>query len=258
LLSCTLMAQELIENDLAQNLFERRTASADEALLAKRRRFDRVMRWLRSCAVCHCSLPPIDLLCGHCWRRFELLRNRGEWLSQPGYPFPVYSLLSWTDENDAFVRPFIYGMKRGWQLRALEKLTQILTFERNWGREKSPPLLVHPASSNGIADHSKLMGLLFAEAWGREAYSLEWDEDTLKANRISQKRLNASARAERRFDEVVGEARFTEPLAARVFVDDVITSGATAWAAHLALGRPEGFEVWALVSRPKLATSRGF
>lgn len=252
------MAFELIENDLDQDPFAPRTTSADACLLNQRRRSDRVLRWFRCCAVCSSSLPPIDLLCGICWQKFEELRNRGEWLSQPGYPFAVYSLLTWTDENDAFVRPFIYGLKRGWQVGAFEKLTQLLAFERNWGREKPAPVLVHPASSDGRIDHSRILGALLGEAWSREAHSLDWDEDTLRANRISQKRLNASARTERRFEEVVGEARSFEPRASRVFVDDVITSGATALAAHLALGRPEGFEVWALVSRPKLATSRGF
>jgi predicted amidophosphoribosyltransferase len=252
------MSSELIENDLALDPFALRTYAADARVLMRRRKLDRVLRWLRSCAVCHASLPPIDLLCVSCWAEFEALRNRGEWLLQPGYPFPVYSLLTWTDENDAFVRPLIYGLKKGFQVKALEKLTQLLAFERGWRREKAAPILVHPASSDGRDDHSKLLGVLLGEAWGRKAYSLEWEQDAIKSKKVSQKQLNASARAERRFEEVTGEARWLEPGSARVFVDDVVTSGATAWAAHLALGAPEGFEVWALVCRPKLATLRGF
>ena len=252
------MAQELIENDLDEERFAKRISNADERVLSWRRRFDSLLRWFRSCAVCESALPPIDFLCESCWIKFDRLRNRGGWLSQPGYPFPVFSLLTWTDENDAFVRPFIYGLKRGFAVSGLEKLTQLLVFERNWGRENSPPFLIHPASSNGKPDHSQMLALLLASQWGSATYPLDWDEASQTAKTRSQKQLNVSARSERRFAEVFGEIRHSQTLTTRVFVDDVITSGATAVAGHLALGCPERYEVWTLVCRPKLATSTRF
>ena len=252
------MSYELIENDLDDSAVDKRISFSDVKLLSRRRMIDGWLRWFRSCAICQSSLPPIDFLCEDCWNHFDRIRNRGDWLAQPGYPFPVYSLLSWTDENDAFVRPFIYGLKRGWAVAALEKLTQLLVFERRWGRENSSPLFVHPESSNGKPDHSRLLGLVLGHQWGSSAFALEWEQEGPRSNRMSQKRLNVSGRAERRFAEVFSEVRYAEMTSTRVFVDDVITSGATAVAAHLALGHPERFEVWALVCRPKLATLKRF
>ena len=217
--------------------------------LTKRRRLDRWLSWLRVCAVCSSAFPPIDYLCEACWRDLDRIRNRGPWLAQPGYPFPVYSLLTWTRENDAIVRPLIYGLKGGYQLQAYEKLSQLLSHERNLKPNQLKPFFLHPPARTERADHSEVLASLFAESWKTDICKLETDD-----SERSQKQLTRSERATRRFEEVIGRARYEDPAAPRIFVDDVITTGATAIAAYLALGRPAAFEVWTLVCRPKLAT----
>jgi predicted amidophosphoribosyltransferase len=60
---------------------------------------------------------------------------------------------------------------------------------------------------------------------------------------------------------IVSEERAAEILTGCrtiVLVDDVMTSGATALAAYMALGDPQLFEVWTIANRPKLATMKAF
>ena len=53
--------------------------------------------------------------------------------------------------------------------------------------------------------------------------------------------------------EARGDLKDFHGIRAAIFADDVITTGATALAAYMALGDPPSFEVWTLACRPKLA-----
>ncbi len=57
--------------------------------LTRRRRLDRILRWLRSCALCGHIWPPAEILCSHCKGRLLNVMNSGPNLLQDGYPFPV-------------------------------------------------------------------------------------------------------------------------------------------------------------------------
>ncbi len=248
----------------------REAAKADKTV-AFRKKFDAAYLYFRSCAVCSSSLPPIDLLCPPCWKIFGKVMNRGEKIQQKDYPFPVYSLLTWTPETEVFVKPFIYGFKGERAIRASEKLASFFLSERSLGTAgkqslSTDKLLLATAPSSKF-DHASL----WAYALGRplqqspKAFFLDVSP---KAKR--QKELSQTERAERRFKirevfagstndslETLSDARPTaHPMTAAkrvVFADDVITSGATAMAAYMALGDPDKFEVWTLAARPRLA-----
>lgn len=238
-----------------------------------RKKIDRLYAYLRSCAVCTAALPPVDLLCPICWREIGFHINRGDRLRQPDYPFPVYSLMTWTPENETFVKPFIYGFKGGRTIAAATKLASLFLNERMLASTSVDPLsratVVQAPSSR--FDHSSL--------WAH-ALSLPLATNSLPALRDvtpvgfdsgkGQKNRRQGERANRRYELREHFAGFFGPALAEksdpptsvpsslpsrriVFADDVITSGATAMAAYMALGDPDQFEVWTLVARPRLA-----
>lgn len=234
-----------------------------------RRRFDLVHSFFRSCAVCTTPLPPIDLLCPSCWRTLGRFMNRAGRIEQLDYPFPVYSLLTWTPATEAFVKPFIYAFKGGRQVRASRKLADLFLSERSRCPSPLPNssrLHVTQAPGSGF-DHAALWARSLCEPLGVASSSPYIESVGRKAR---QKQLRQDERTERRFEvrehfagwltTEIGpsSSRFscagekTDPKRI-VFADDVVTSGATAMAAFMALGDPSEFEVWSLVARPRLA-----
>lgn len=209
------------------------------------------MRWLRSCARCGSLRVPIDLFCDQCWVGLLGLCDQGIAIERRGYPFPVRALLEWTDETDSYVRPFVYAQKNGRAYRAIEQLTLRLSCEL--GRYRHERLiLIYPTTHTRPRVHAWLIANLigFCDADRIALFA----SDKQKA---SQKTKSLGDRSRIRF-QVPQRAPNSEnfsllkPLPARViFVDDIITSGATALAAYIAAGEPEGFEVWTLVCRTR-------
>jgi predicted amidophosphoribosyltransferase len=236
---------------------ENQKAALEDRQLLNRARADRVLRWFRSCAICKSFVPPIDLLCKDCWELLCDEMNDGETALQPGYPFPVYSLLTWTPKNDHLIRPFIYAFKGGRAAGPAGFLIEQLTYRCDEVGLESPVFVYPGPTKKNQLDHSWLIAQKMARYWETTAFQLTKDPTQME----SQKKRSARDRSMRRFQPVVlGDAErvgFSNEEINWVFVDDVITTGSTAMAAYMALGDPKDFEVWTLVSRPKLADSKG-
>ena len=189
------------------------------------------------------------------------------------YPFPVRSVLSWTESSQAWVRPLIHAFKDGWQVRAAEIFSELLISRPcSFDSKVEQICFVFPTSRTGRFDHAAVLvaalGKFFPTAQVYELHYLD-NEDS-----ISQKQKTSTERANRRFKTPVQLNLISldpiEPIRAKespqqvqseyryIFVDDVVTSGSTAMAAYMALGDPDHFEVWALACRPKLAPRAGF
>lgn len=131
-------------------------------------------------------------------------------------------------------------------MRAAELLVVRLALEAKPPRQ--PIVWVLPPSRSGGMDHA---GVLGAELWKNfpesQLIRMKASENRGASN---QKAKSLEERSALRFaplelpNDVLSQARF-------VFVDDVVTSGATAMAAYMALGDPRRFEAWALAVRPK-------
>jgi predicted amidophosphoribosyltransferase len=67
---------------------------------------------------------------------------------------------------------------------------------------------------------------------------------------LSQKGLSKKDRLKIQFISYENFSRYEKENDRFILVDDVITTGATAKAAYIALGRPRKFEVWTLAIRP--------
>lgn len=225
-----------------------------DVTFGRRTKLDRVLRWLRSCAVCRSTFPPIDFLCARCWTEFDSIVNRGAAVKQADFVFPTYSLLTWTPQNDVFVRRFVYGFKRGFSAVAARKLALVMATSAPQESDHAASIVV-PAPSTKF-DHSALWSAALARELGVAYFPAVRDP----AENAKQKQLRQGERGSRRyavredFANLVEEVRGAKRI---IFADDVITSGSTAMAAYMALGDPDRFEVWTLAARPRLAGKTG-
>jgi predicted amidophosphoribosyltransferase len=186
--------------------------------------------------------------------------NRAENLRQADFVFPTYALLTWTPTTARFVKPFIYGFKGGYNVRAAEKLgTLFLSEQLLAGRKsvnvgpKGPQKDLLLSAPSERFDHSQLWAKTLSNQLDTESFSPFLNPS---ASTTRQKELRQAERGDRRFILKEHFANLPGELTdakRTVFADDVITTGSTAMAAYMALGDPDQFEVWALVARPRLA-----
>lgn len=110
------------------------------------------------------------------------------------------------------------------------------------------PLCIVPAPSGKrkFEDHAFLWGKSLAHCLGAEFFPC--------LRKVSTGHQRGAQRGERALVEleVIENSSFLPKITADtllIFADDVFTTGATARAAHKALGFPKNFEVWTLVHR---------
>jgi predicted amidophosphoribosyltransferase len=193
-------------------------------------------------------------ICEACWAGWK---RDGPWLVR-ARPFPQRSLLRWEESNEKSVQRLVLSMKERPRRSSLRiwanELSLALAAE--WGRAEI--LIVHPPGRSGRRelDHA---GALAAEVARCLAVPLGPELRRLQARRSWGQKL--ASRRSRHELEFVTEAAAREALRARakpvVFVDDVLTSGATAEAAWRALGEPPGFQAWSIFGRDRLDSGEG-
>ncbi len=183
--------------------------------------------------------------------------------------------MTWSPENEDFVKPFIYGFKGGRAIAAASRLATIFLSHKqiSFGAGGGPGSSVVVQAPASTFDHSSLWAHVLAEPMGTHSLAALRDVTPAGFDKApDQKRRRQGERANRRFEMREHFAGFFDPSTVGcvspsasadhprppkriVFADDVITSGATAMAAYMALGDPDEFEVWTLVARPRLAGS---
>lgn len=162
------------------------------------------------------------------------------------------------------MRRLAYALKGGWHFSALDQL--ILTFLGEYlsnqkgrlayaspAKPQATKILSAPSARLCQVDHGAVIAHAFAN---------KFSASYLPFLRLAAEPTEGIARAQKTKSEAERRERamqFTDELAVKSppapwrFIDDVITSGATAEAAWLAIGKPADFEVWTLICRPKLA-----
>lgn len=225
---------------------------------------DRVLRWFRSCPHCGSIWPPIDLFCEKCYQCLCFLKNTSDEARQPGYPFPVYSVFNWSEQNKLIIGRFVHAFKRGWCAATARCFAECMLHAFPLGG--GPKQICFPYSKSAPSDHAWLLAHSIAVAGGplfeppiplmREVKRDRAGKRFFSGHKgVTQKRKSASDRSMIRFESVRsdGVEKFSNATSSIIFVDDVITTGASAMAAYMALGSPKSFSVWVLASRPKLA-----
>lgn len=203
----------------------------------------------RFCAVCQSFVPPIDWLCGYCWKRMENYYLLSRDVFRLEKTLSHLRLFDWHEENEAFARTFLSSLKRVkapfvFRRLALECFSRF-AHTSFWPKTASPVFVPAPPSIPGKPNHAMEFAKALAFYFGGEAQPL------LKRTLLStQKSKNRFSRSQIRFDltdKPKGEFF--------IFTDDILTSGWTARKAFKALGSPKNFRICTLAWRRPKKTS---
>ena len=231
------MEMNLSSNQVASEEFDHRCEIRN---LQWRGRLDQALRWIRHCCICGKISPPIDLLCPSCEAEVGQLMNAPVDLRQRDYPFAVYSLFTWTRENDHLLRPVLYGLKGGYAPHILGRWLQLLSSHRIQATAVPfrptfiiPPR-VHSVFGTRAQDHGWLINQRLAADWRTQAYDglfhqcaksmgekgapQWWSEWRVKG---AQKYKTRGERLSMRF-EARGDLKDFHGIRAEIFADDVI------------------------------------
>ncbi|MGE3973031.1 MAG: ComF family protein [Bdellovibrionales bacterium] len=206
----------------------------------------------RHCAWCSRWSGHIDLYCERCWEK--LFRERAPLAIHGSYnlPFPIYSLLQWNKES-LQIGHLIRSLKGDWAEAVWSRLAN--RFSQEYCALRGPIsqdvlLVPAPAALAGARDHAFLWAEQLSRVFNTPLYN--------GLTRLSLGEQKKKTRFERQ--KITMEDLQNVPFAASksfIFVDDLITTGATAHAAWKALGRPLHFQVWTVACRPRQPCGEG-
>jgi predicted amidophosphoribosyltransferase len=212
-----------------------------------------IAKWFRSCAVCASFLPPIDIICDGCKRKlFAMAEVTVTPKSKQALPFEVRSVLEWNHENDFLVRPLLHAMKGGPSAEFVRALSLVLIADR---RIRNPVFIPAPSSKK---DHAYLLAKIVSGFYGGNMLQPLEPTGDLRRQRDKSKEDRETRQFRIKADMVNLIDELKDQGKRFVFIDDVITTGATVRAAFEALGRPKKFEAWSLARRPRLAAPDRF
>jgi hypothetical protein len=237
---------------------------------------ERASDWFRICHVCGCAWQPIDYLCEGCWQnRFQIDAKRPLMKSwRDGHI--VHALFSWKDSrrfklglNDVDSRDvaaLARSLKGGRLAHANDRLAahfwrRTVAFEEISRYRRMPTFLIPAPSEDGLPDHASAWAEALARRTGfavlslfhrvsAERHGLGW-RNVLKEGLRPAPHQRERTKSERRQVKLGLAAEVIMDLDAVrfIFIDDVVTTGATLNAAYEALGRPKHFECWTIACR---------
>lgn len=212
-------------------------------------------RWLRVCALCHSHWLINETFCQRCMEAVFCRVSKfatGIFAGRPpGYNFPVFSLAPL--EAHGIMSPLIYALKGSSEFSIFSPLARLFLQIHGVSLGRFPAfeelvLVSAPKSTIRLEpDHAEswcqaLAGYLPATQIFRSGIYRGCPGESLP----SQKHLSRSLRSRRQVEFNRDEKARSQALAKSalfVFCDDLITTGSTATATHLALGSPKNFVV---------------
>lgn len=187
------------------------------------------------------------MLCRPCKGAMDLLKVPES--SHQSRTLTVKSLYRWQPGQSDLLSRLILGLKGGghslaWRSYAEEMISQNIS-----SLEQGRRIYVVPAPGRTAhhKDHAFEWGKAVAEHLGAQflpCLSKVSLGTQRKADRGERALVRMEAHVKTSDDPLLGSDR-----SLWIFADDVITTGATAWAAYQALGSPPHFEVWTLAQR---------
>ncbi len=228
------MAQILLLLFLVQNVFQQ--SLSDFSI------------WIRSCPLCDFSVPPIHWLCSHCWKKLRhfYLSPRDMVRMQDGLPH--FRLFDWYSENDSLIRKFLNSLKKGtpssvFKVLSSDFMHHIISFypvNLDSVIIPAPPKLPH------LQDHAFCFAHSIAQLTGLKMYT-PLDRSMDFPSEQWQRRKNKRDRRKLNFHLQPDFYFLTQKRI--IFVDDVLTTGATAFGVYRALKKPKQFLIFSLAWR---------
>lgn len=188
---------------------------------------DRMYAYLCSCAICGAFLPPIYYVCETCWK--DLYKESGSYLCRD-LRWPIHYVWNWKTRGSS-IHELLLRRKGAHILNAEQRLAQqgVLCLPAD-EREKID-IVYYPSKREGHKDHTFYLAREVGLILGVEICGVVIPEV------FNYKSFGRRKRQEVR--RVVPQSQIEYKAAHPLFVDDVVTTGATMEAVWKVLGRPE-------------------
>jgi len=192
--------------------------------------------YMRHCGICGHAWGLCDLFCEKCWRKYYLDTIE---VCSAQIPVRGVCLWEWGNQNDVTLKKLIYSFKGGELTPVAERLALKMAFELfNKYPEIKKDIVIIPAPARvlGSKDHAYLLGDCIAKLLNTELLLKFKREDGSGL----QKRKSRSERWNVSLSTVEGANSISNSCSV-IFVDDVVTTGATVMNAYKLLNQPTSF-----------------
>lgn len=200
--------------------------------------------WMRGCPVCFSVRVPVHWLCPACWKELKSFSLSPKDMARVQNGQTHWRLWDWTGENDFFIRAVLQSLKKNTPDFVFEKISQEFLHRIISVRSLHPESVLVPAppQRGGGRDHAFMLASSLSRLTGFP----------LKTPLLREAHQGGSQKQKSLRERRAIKCRVKAPVLIKhcLFVDDVLTTGATAFAAYEALNRPASFTILTLAFRP--------
>jgi len=156
---------------------------------------------------------------------------------------PHLRLIDWHSDNHRFMKKFIQSLKQGgpqfiFKQMSLDIFSRFI-HRQLWSPKDKVVFVPAPSSTNNYKDHSYLLAKYLSFYFGGELRRLLYKSHKMLPQKSQTKRNRSNIQLIKQ-----GHVKTTEII---VFVDDILTTGFTAYSAYQALNKPKHFFIFTLI-----------